>query len=274
MSASEHATTEVSVIIPVFNEEENVLPLSEEVVAAMKKVGRSCEIVFVDDASTDSTWERIQRAQEKHPQVRGLRHLRNGGQSAATWTGIQATASPILVTLDGDGQNDPADLPGMFAALKECDFVCGARQKRQDTVLRRLSSAVARWARQRALKSDFCDTGCALRVFRREALDGIFPFNGLHRFLPVLVQANGARAREVPICHRPRTAGKSKYGLNNRLWRGIYDLMAIAWYQKRRLGRMEFIESPAPHAKAGGGTDRGTVDFRTRSPELRSVETK
>ena len=170
--------------------------------------------------------------------VRGLRHKKNAGQSAALWTGIRLTTAPLIATLDGDLQNDPADYPMMLRELEDCDFVCGVRAKRNDSWVRRVSSRVARWARKKALKVDFCDTGCAMRIFRRSAIQGIFPFNGLHRFLPVLVHGAGARTKEVAINHRPRVAGVSKYGLNNRLWRGIADLFAMAWYQKRRVGEI------------------------------------
>ena len=266
------AGVEVSVVVPVYNEAENILPLADEIATAMQRVDRAYEIVFVDDASTDSTWQRIEEARQRHPQIRGLRHQRNSGQSAATWTGIQATHSPLLVTLDGDRQNDPVELPRMFEALQDCDFVCGAREKRRDGLLRRLSSAIARRVRMRVLKSNFCDTGCSFRVFRREALQGIFPFNGLHRFLPVLVEANGKRAKEIPICHRPRTAGKSKYGVWNRLGRGIYDLLAIAWYQKRRIAPVPFVELSA--APVGGRLATAVLpsDVTGRAPEFRPVE--
>jgi glycosyltransferase involved in cell wall biosynthesis len=229
---------EIAIVVPVFNEEGNILPLASEIEAAMQKVPRSYELVFVDDASTDSTPQRISEVMRCNQRVRGLRHEQNAGQSAALWTGIQGTSSPIIVTLDGDCQNDPADLPQLLAALDDCDFVCGVRCNRQDNWLRLVSTRVARWARRTALKVDFCDTGCAFRAFKRIALEGVFPFNGLHRFLPVLVHANGARTKEVSIGHRARVAGHSKYGLRNRLWRGIYDLFAIAWYQKRHLPRI------------------------------------
>jgi hypothetical protein len=148
----------------------------------------------------------------------------------------------MIATLDGDLQNDPADLPRLLEELWDHDFVCGVRAKRQDNWLRRASSKIARKARRAALHVDFCDTGCAVRVFKRSALKGVFPFNGLHRFLPVLVYANGSKTKEIPINHRARIAGCSKYGLHNRLWRGIFDLFAIAWYQKRRIGEIPCIE--------------------------------
>lgn len=234
---------DISIIVPVFNEAENVLPLAREVAMAFKEEPRQWELVFVDDASTDETWQRIQQARKLDDRVRGLRHLRNAGQSAALWTGIQATSSPFVATLDGDLQNDPADLPRLLGELERVDFVSGMRLCRQDTWLRRVSSRVARWARKRALKADFRDTGCAIRAFKRSALDGIFPFDGLHRFLPVLVHGGGAKTLEMPVNHRPRVAGVSKYGVWNRLWRGVYDLFALGWYQKRRLRSAPFSES-------------------------------
>jgi len=234
---------EISIIVPVFDEADNVGPLVREVTAAMRSENRRWELVFVDDASTDATWQNIQEARRVDARVRGLRHLRNSGQSAALWTGISATTAPILATLDGDLQNDPADLPRLLAELATVDFVSGMRLSRQDNFVRRTSSRLARWARKSVLKVDFRDTGCALRAFKRSTLDGVFAFNGLHRFLPLLVHGGGAATLEVPVNHRPRVAGVSKYGVWNRLWRGLYDLFAIGWYQKRRLRPVPFTES-------------------------------
>ena len=235
-------SVEISIIVPVYNEADNVLPLATEVTAAMKQQPRSWELVFVDDASTDNTSERIREASRLLPHVRGLKHALNSGQSAALWTGIQATTSPIIATLDGDLQNDPADLPRMLAELDRADFICGTRRQRRDSSIRRISSRVACAARKAVLKADFADTGCAMRVFKRSALEGVLPFNGWHRFLPILVHGNGAKTFEVPVNHRPRVAGVSKYGLWNRLWRGIYDLVGVGWYQKRRLRAVSFEE--------------------------------
>jgi dolichol-phosphate mannosyltransferase len=233
---------DLSIIVPVYNEEDNILPLAMEVAEALRQDTRTYELVFVDDASIDQTWKKIQQARRQDPRVRGLKHARQCGQSAALWTGLQATASPIVATLDGDLQNDPADLPKLLAELEKFDFVCGVRTKRKDDFIRRASSRVARKARKLILGVDFCDTGCAFRVFRRSVLKDIFPFNGLHRFLPVLVHGGGSSTREIPINHRARVAGVSKYGLWNRLGRGIFDLVAMAWYQKRRVGGVSFDE--------------------------------
>ena len=238
-------TDHISIIVPVFNEADNVLPMTREVVAAFAAARESWELVFVDDASTDETWRRIAEARRGEPRVRGLRHLRNAGQSAAVWTGLQATTSPILCTLDGDLQNDPADLPRMIAELARVDFVCGMRLQRQDSWLRKVSSRIARAARRKALGVDFRDTGCAIRAFKREALEGVFPFNGVHRFLPVMVHGGGFKTLEMPVHHRPRVAGVSKYGVWNRLGRGLYDLIAMSWYQQRRYRAPGVEELPA-----------------------------
>jgi dolichol-phosphate mannosyltransferase len=229
---------DISIIVPVFDEEDNVLPLAREIARALDKEPRTIEIVFVDDASSDKTWDRIQEARRLDPRVRGVRHARNSGQSAALWTGIESTTGGIVGTLDGDLQNDPADLPRLFAELNSVDFVSGVRVNRQDNWLRRISSGIARRARKAVLGADFRDTGCALRAFKRAALDGIFPFHGWHRFLPVLVQGGGATTKEVPVNHRPRVAGVSKYGVWDRFGRGIFDLIGVRWYQKRRLRRV------------------------------------
>lgn len=235
----------ISIIVPVFEETDNVLPMAREVAAAFATVPNDWELVFVDDGSRDATWEKVCEAARANPRVRGIRHTRNAGQSAALWTGIAQTSRPLLATLDGDLQNDPADLPRLLAELASCDFACGWRQNRRDTFVRRVSSRIARAARGAALGAEFRDTGCALRVFRRAALAGVFGFNGLHRFLPILVAGGGFRVREIPVNHRPRVAGVSKYGVWNRVWRGLYDLVAVAWYQRRRLPVVPVEHTPA-----------------------------
>ena len=217
----------------MFNEADNVAPLAEQVIAALRAETRSFELVLVDDASTDATWDRIIAASRADARVRGLRHGRNAGQSAALWTGFRNSRAPIIVTLDGDLQNDPADFPRLLAELENYDVACGMRTKRQDNVLRRISSKIARKARAAMLGVDFRDTGCGLRAFKRPVLDPLFAFNGFHRFMPVLAHSAGARVIEIPVNHRPRVTGVSKYGLWNRLGRGIVDLFAVRWFQKR-----------------------------------------
>lgn len=238
------APIQLSIVVPAYNEADNILPLAREVAAAFPAGAVDYELVFVDDGSTDATWEQIRAAHRADPRVHGLRLARNCGQSAALWAGIQTTTRPVIATLDSDLQNDPADLPLLLAELGAADFVCGARVQRQDSLVRRLSSRIARWARHAVLGTDFLDTGCALRVFRRETVQGLFSFNGLHRFLPVLVHGGGFKTKEIPVNHRPRVAGVSKYGVWNRLGRGVADLFAIAWFQKRRNRPVSFTRWP------------------------------
>lgn len=235
----------LAIIVPVYNEEDNILPLARQVSAAFARQDQPYELLFVDDASSDHTWARIQEAQRAHPNVRGVRHRLNSGQSAAFLTGLRETQSPLLATLDGDLQNDPADLPRLLTELAHADFVCGVRTKRRDNWVRVVSTRIARQARRLALGVDFQDTGCFLRVFRRTALEGVLPFNGWHRFLPLLVHAAGKSVRELSVNHRPRVAGTSKYGVWNRLGRGIYDLIGVGWLQKRTLRPAAVTTEPA-----------------------------
>ena len=227
---------EIAIVVPLYQEAENVLPLVEELSRVFGGEKRTWEIVLVDDGSRDGTWDRIVEAAGRDGRVRGIRHRENRGQSSAVWTGLMGTEAGVLCTLDGDLQNDPSELPRMVGMLGvDLDFVCGHRVERQDSWVRKVSSRVARWARKAALRHDFADTGCALRAFKRSCLEGVFLFNGLHRFLPILVAGNGSRCREVPVKHRPRVAGVSKYGVWNRLGRGLFDLVGVAWYQRRRI---------------------------------------
>jgi len=234
---------EISIVAPLWNESSNVLPLAEQVLAAWRNEGREIELVLVDDASTDGTWERILQARGADARVRGLRHLVHSGQSAALWTGFKASRGNLIATLDGDLQNDPADLPRLLAELTDCDLVCGVRTNRMDNTLRRFSSAVARVARKTVLGVDFRDTGCNLRVFKRSVLATIPAFDGFHRFMPILAQGAGAVVKEVSVVHHPRKAGQSKYGVWNRLGRGMYDLAALRWFRKRQLKNVPTTKS-------------------------------
>jgi dolichol-phosphate mannosyltransferase len=164
-----------------------------------------------------------------------LRHAANAGQSASLWTGFNACRGEVIATLDGDLQNDPADLPRMLELLADCDMVTGVRTRRADDYKKRVSTKVARWARRLALRVDFADTGCNLRVFRRGVLQTIPPFNGFHRFMPVLAHVGGAVVKEAPVTHHHRHSGKSNYGLRNRAWRGLVDLVMVRLYSRRQL---------------------------------------
>jgi len=228
---------EISVVVPLRNESANVLPLTERIFAALDKASGGIELILVDDASSDDTWQRILESRQAHPRLRAFRHSQNLGQSAALWTGFRASHGKILATLDGDLQNDPADLPRMLALLADCDMVCGVRTNRADNWLRRVSSSIARFARKTVLGVDFADTGCNLRVFKRTVLETLPAFDGIHRFMPVFVHNVGAVVKEIPVSHHPRTAGRSNYGIGNRLGRGIRDLIMVRWFLKRQIGR-------------------------------------
>ncbi|MFO1477495.1 MAG: glycosyltransferase family 2 protein [Verrucomicrobiota bacterium] len=237
---------DISVVVPLHNEGLNVLPLARQVFEALKNETRGVELILVDDASKDDTWERVQDAARSEPRVRGLQHGRQAGQSAALWTGFRASRGSIILTLDGDLQNDPADLPKLMAELANYDVVCGWRMKRMDNGLRKISTWVARRARKWSLNSEFQDTGCNLRAFRKSVLELLPSFNGFHRFMPILAQGAGVRVKEIPVNHHPRAAGKSNYGLWNRLGRGIYDLLGVRWYLKRQIKRIEITELKRP----------------------------
>jgi dolichol-phosphate mannosyltransferase len=249
------SSVELSIVVPLYNESENVLPLARRIFEVFAQDRRPLELVLVDDGSTDATWQQILAARQIDGRVRAVRHLTRSGQSAALWTGCRAARAPVVCTLDGDLQNDPADLPEMIKALGDCDLVCGVRTQRQDGSLRRLSAIVARWARRAVLGVDFQDTGCNLRVFKRPLLQKLFPFDGLHRFMPILAHHAGAIVREMPVSHKPRVAGKSKYGICNRLGRGILDLAAMAWYRRRQIGTVEAVEY---HDQPDGRHDSGS----------------
>jgi len=224
-----------------------VLAVAQQVFRAVDNGRRIVELIFVDDGSTDETWIRVEEAQNQDARIRALRHTRSAGQSAALWTGFKACRSEVIATLDGDLQNDPADLPRMLAELESCDMVCGLRVKRVDNWLRRVSSKIARIARRRVLGVDFRDSGCNLRVFKASLLPALQPFNGMHRFLPILAQATGAVVAELPVQHHPRMGGKSKYGICNRLGRGIWDLLGVRWLLKRRLIVPSVSERSTPY---------------------------
>lgn len=223
----------LSVVVPVFNEAENVLPLAREIMAAFGTLAGGIELIFVDDASTDDTVGCLRRS--LIPGMRVIRHRVNAGQSAAVATGFHHASADWVATLDGDGQNDPADLPGMYemAVQSRVDCVTGVRAHRKDTLVRRLSSKVANGFRNAITGDQVSDSGCGIRVVRKDALGEIPVFNGMHRFLPTLLRGQGYSVLERVVNHRERTRGVSKYGVHNRLWRGIRDCFGIRWYLGR-----------------------------------------
>ncbi len=227
---------ELSVVIPVHNEADNIGPLVDEVRRALD--GVTFEIVLVDDASTDATPARVDALAASHADVRVVRHGRNAGQSSAVRSGIAASRAPLIATLDGDGQNDPADIPRLLARWRaegapDTLLVAGHRTTRKDTAVTRLSSRVANVVRGALLGDRTPDTGCGLKLFPR-ALFLAFPyFDHMHRFLPALTIRAGGRVVSEPVGHRPRTRGRSHYGIHNRLWVGIVDLLGMMWLQRR-----------------------------------------
>ena len=227
---------QLSVVVPVHNERDNIVPLIEEIVAALR--GRvALEIVYVDDASRDDSLAVLREARQRFPELRVLRHLSQSGQSTAVRTGVKAARGAWIATLDGDGQNDPADIPKLLAARDagEAAVKCyaGWRVNRRDDALKRVSSKVANAVRSRILRDATPDTGCGLKLFEREAFLDLPYFDHMHRFLPALFQRAGWQVRSVPVNHRPRTRGVSKYGMWNRLWVGIVDLRGVGWLIRR-----------------------------------------
>ena len=235
---------EISVVVPLYNEARNVEPLVQQIFEAFRGEKRAIELILVDDRSTDETWEEILKARRADARIRAVRHQRQSGQSAALWTGFQASRGEVIATLDGDLQNDPADFPGMLAELATCDLVCGVRVGRKDTRVRRLSSVIARWARKMVLGVDFRDSGCNLRVFKRSILKLLPAFDGLHRFIPILAHGGGAVVREMPVAHHARVAGLSKYGIGNRLGRGISGLALVRRCLNGQIPATKTIEVP------------------------------
>ena len=231
-----------SVVVPFFNEEANVAPLLGEIRAIMAPLG-AYEVVAVDDASSDGTRARLLEC-AADPQLRVVVHGCNRGQSAALCSGIDAARGAWIITLDGDGQNDPVDIPRLLREVEGAHpplLICGHRQQRRDSGLRLLSSRIANGVRSRLLGDDTPDTGCGLKIMQREAFLKLPRFDHMHRFLPALMRRDGAAIRSVAVSHRARVHGVSKYGVWNRLWVGIVDLFGVMWLKRRalRLARVE-----------------------------------
>ena len=227
---------EISVVIPVCNEAENVGPLAQEIATAL--AGREFEVLFVDDGSTDGTAQSVLAVRQSIPQVRLLRHSFRSGQSAAVTTGVRHARAEWIGTLDGDGQNDPADLPKLLAARSKPEnngiaLFQGHRTTRKDTGFRKLQSRIANGVRSKMLGDGTPDTGCGIKLMNRTAFMDLPKFDHMHRFLPALFQRAGARVVSVPVNHRPRAHGTSKYGMLNRLWVGIVDIFGVMWLRRR-----------------------------------------
>jgi dolichol-phosphate mannosyltransferase len=226
--------SQLSVVVPVRNEQDNVASLIAEIDAALTKL-ITHEIIYVDDGSTDETYSRLKQLQTRYPQLRIVRHAKSCGQSTAVRTGVKAARYDWIATLDGDGQNDPADIPKLLAAITDdIELVGGNRRKsRRDTWVKRVSSIIANGVRSRMLNDSNPDTGCGLKVFSRAAFLDLPYFDHMHRFLPALIKRRGGKILSVGVSHRAREYGQSNYGTIDRLLVGIVDLFGVAWLQRR-----------------------------------------
>ena len=229
---------DLSVVVPVKDEEENISPLIEEIRTVLDGL-LEYEIVYVDDGSSDKTWERLVALRGKLSQLKIVRHQKSCGQSVAIHTGVKEARAPLVATLDGDGQNDPADIPRLLEVFNSPDspvglqLVIGHRRKRQDSWLKRISGRVANRVRGYLLKDRTPDTGCGLKLFPRETFLDLPFFDHMHRFLPALILRHGGAVLSVPVNHRPRKHGQSHYGIWDRLWVGLVDLLGVMWLQRR-----------------------------------------
>lgn len=231
-------TIEISVVLPCHNEQENLPPLVAAIRAALDPLHLPYEIVITDDCSSDGSWALLQKLAAANPQLRAQRFAAQRGQSAALWAGMKAARGKVIVTLDADLQNDPADLPKLLAALTGADCVCGSRvaaRSHGDNFIRIASSRIANWVRNRLSGETISDAGCCYRAFKRECIADVKFFNGAHRFLPTLIKMEGFTVTEVAISHHPRAAGEAHYGVWNRLFKSFGDLLAVRWMKKRMI---------------------------------------
>jgi dolichol-phosphate mannosyltransferase len=237
---------DVSFVIPVYDERDNLEPLVTEIAAAMAGGGRRYEIVAVDDGSTDGSLATLKDLKRTHPELHIVSFAANAGQTAAFAAGFRAARGAVIVTMDADGQNDPADVPALLEALEHSSAaaVAGYRMRRHDSGWKRLQSRIANAVRNRLNHETIRDTGCSLKAFRVEALRDLPLFSGMHRFLPTLVKLNGGTVTEVAVRHRPRRSGRTKYGMWNRVFRSLADALAVRWMQRRRLNYRVSEELP------------------------------
>lgn len=246
MSLASKRLDGLSVVIPVRNEAENIPPLFQEIRAALRALP-AYEVIFVDDGSTDDTARLIPQLASREEPVRLVQHQQSYGQSTALCTGVGVAKYSLIATLDGDGQNDPADLPKLLSLYLNADavdlLICGYRRKRQDSWTKRCSSRVANGIRSRLLRDNTPDTGCGIKLFSKSTFQALPHFHHMHRFLPALIQRVGGQVVSVEVNHRPRTLGRSNYGVHNRLWAGIIDTLGVMWLLKR--SRRAVIVPPA-----------------------------
>jgi glycosyltransferase involved in cell wall biosynthesis len=227
---------EITVVIPAYNEEQNVSSLLERIKDVLEPLGRPFEAVFVDDGSTDETLEELQKQKQSNPWLRVIALDRHYGQTCAIAAGFEASRGAIIATLDADLQNDPAEIPRLVEMLGDrCDAVAGWRVDRQDPWLRRVATRVANGVLNKLSGESIHDSACSLKVYKRACLEGLTLYEGLHRFMPTLVKMRGFKVVEVPVSHHRRNAGKAKYGVWNRMFRAFVDLLAVRWMKKRSI---------------------------------------
>ena len=230
------STPTLSLVIPCYNEQDNLRPLIEAIRAAVDPLKLPYEIVITDDSSKDKSWEILKELAASDTRIRAQRFAFNCGESAASWAGLKAARGQYLVTLDADLQNDPKDLPRFLEALKGHDCVCGTRVETRgqgDNFIRIASSRIANWVRNKLSGEQISDAGCTYRAFRRECIENVRSFKGMHRFLPTLFKMEGFTVTEIAVTNNPRFAGQSHYGVWNRLFASFYDLLAVRWMKKR-----------------------------------------
>jgi dolichol-phosphate mannosyltransferase len=226
---------EISVVIPVYNEQENVKPLIAELHEVLQGIQEASEIIFVDDGSRDRSFALLKEAASRDPRIRVIRFRKNAGQTAAFDAGFKAAQGTIIVTMDADLQNDPHDIPRLLEKIGRFDVVCGWRHKRNDPWIRIISSKIANFVRNKLSEEEIVDTGCSLKAFRRECVQHMKLFNGMHRFFPTLAKMEGFTVTQVKVNHRPRKFGTTKYNVTNRMVRAFADLLAVRWMKKRHL---------------------------------------
>lgn len=226
---------DISVVAPVFNERENLKILTEKIAQAMINRFSSFEIVYIDDGSTDGSSELLDALAKEHAYVKVYHFTRNNGQTAAFTAGFDKARGELVLTLDADMQVDPADVERLLPLINEYDLVCGVRAERQDTIVKKVSSFIGNGVRNWLTHETIQDTGCPLKLFKKEVVKSYYLFEGMHRFFPTLAKMNGFRVTEVPVNHFPRQFGKSKYGVWNRVWKGLKDALAVRWMQKRKI---------------------------------------
>jgi len=234
---SDRVPVEVALVIPVYNERDNLPLLIDEIARAVGGEGRSYEIVAVDDGSTDGSLEVLEGLRRDHPELRIVAFAERAGQTAALAAGFRAARGRAIVTLDADLQNDPADVPALLAELERsrAAAVVGYRVNRHDSAWKRLQSRIANGVRNRLNHETIRDTGCSLKAFRADAVRALPLFDGMHRFLPTLIRMEGGTVVELPVRHRPRRFGRTKYGMWNRVFRSFADALAVRWMQRRAL---------------------------------------